>query len=446
MKPLIVYLMTLVLLIGCTNIKEEPQMLTPITIKVLYKNGEEQFHKDFGETFIVKHPHVNFEVISRWSYQRNGENWKEVLERILTEENPDLLWLFENEYEYLATENKLIKLDPLISRDRFDIDGILPAVTDVLKEKGNGDIFGLSPTFGGRALFYNKALFDEYGVPHPQDKMTWMDTIELAQRFPDESGVCGFYHNSEIADLMFDIGKTENLGITDLDGLKMTINSPNWDEIISQVIKGYKNKDICVKENENAGVKRKVAEEELKDMDHLFLTGRAAMTIGSIRMISDHLNPLKQSSEVMNWGLVTAPVGSAASNQTEHFYLTDIYGINAKTAHVEEVWGLLSFINGEEMAKIKASSSYNSGQLLSRVEWMSDSMGVNLESFYMLDPRPINSLYGFKVPDGFAEEFNTLFSNELEVILNIDEELDIPTMLVSLEIEAQLILDQLSLE
>ncbi|MDG0873339.1 extracellular solute-binding protein [Paenibacillus thiaminolyticus] len=47
-------------------------------------------------------------------------------------------------------------------------------------------MYGLSPTFVSSAVYYNKDLFEQYGVTPPQDKMTWEQLLDLAARFPVE--------------------------------------------------------------------------------------------------------------------------------------------------------------------------------------------------------------------------------------------------------------------
>ncbi|GIQ71163.1 hypothetical protein XYCOK13_39870 [Xylanibacillus composti] len=49
---------------------------------------------------------------------------------------------------------------------------------------GDGRLYGLAPFFQSHAIYYNIDLFDRYGIPYPNDKMTWKEILELASRFP----------------------------------------------------------------------------------------------------------------------------------------------------------------------------------------------------------------------------------------------------------------------
>jgi hypothetical protein len=52
-------------------------------------------------------------------------------------------------------DGKLYALDSVIQQDKYDIEGIHPAIRKLLRDKGNGKLFGLSPTFNSSALYYN---------------------------------------------------------------------------------------------------------------------------------------------------------------------------------------------------------------------------------------------------------------------------------------------------
>jgi len=66
-------------------------------------------------------------------------------------------------------------LSPYISRDNYDMDQYLPVVRDWAVYKGG--IYGLPKDFTPRAMFYNKNVFDEAGVPYPEPGWTFDDFV-----------------------------------------------------------------------------------------------------------------------------------------------------------------------------------------------------------------------------------------------------------------------------
>src|SRR5690606_28174800 len=100
---------------------------------------------------------------------------------LLKDQAPDIIHTRRpNTFEQLVEHGYLQDLTSLIKRDKFDIDNFDKGIIDLLRSKGNGKLYGLAPTFSGRALFYNKSIFAEYNVPYPTDRMSWEEVLQLA--------------------------------------------------------------------------------------------------------------------------------------------------------------------------------------------------------------------------------------------------------------------------
>ncbi len=157
-------------------------------IKVLFYN-DQAFNMLYGSAFSVKHPNIEVEVVSMMPLMMSGNPSKEAFDQLIKEQKPDVLFLNAEQYQRLSGDGRLLQLDPIVKQTGFDIENLHPTVVELLKSKGNGSLYGLAPSFGGRALFYNKDLFDRYGVAYPTDQMTWDEVLQLAKRFPtDQQG------------------------------------------------------------------------------------------------------------------------------------------------------------------------------------------------------------------------------------------------------------------
>jgi multiple sugar transport system substrate-binding protein len=53
---------------------------------------------------------------------------------------------------------------------------------EIQRQIADGGIYGLPFSTSALALFYNKDLFDKFGVPYPKDGMTWEDAYELTKK------------------------------------------------------------------------------------------------------------------------------------------------------------------------------------------------------------------------------------------------------------------------
>ncbi|WP_051107715.1 ABC transporter substrate-binding protein [Paenibacillus fonticola] len=187
------------------------------TIKVMYYYDESEFFRDYGTLFVSKFPNINVEVLNMQSLENWGSLTDEDIYKFIEEEKPDVLLLGTNQYEKLAGEGKLYALDPLITQDKFDLEGINPSIVKLLRDKGGGSLYGLTPTFNSQALIYNVDLFQKYGIEPPTDSMSWEEVFALANRFStnggDQNRVYGFGlpDYSDYADLAYTIGLSNEL-------------------------------------------------------------------------------------------------------------------------------------------------------------------------------------------------------------------------------------------
>jgi len=104
---------------------------------------------------------------------------------------PDLFGFGMNYFGYWV-RGMVADLNPLIARDKFDLNQFLPGLTDKFKIKGKQ--YGLPQlTTFGTLLFYNKALFDQAGLKYPPvdwDDKAWTTErlLENAQKMTKNPG------------------------------------------------------------------------------------------------------------------------------------------------------------------------------------------------------------------------------------------------------------------
>lgn len=99
--------------------------------------------------------------------------------------------------EKLAQEGKLYNLDSIITQEKFDLEGYMPGLVDMIREHGGGSLYGLAPSFYTSAIYYNAELFRENNIEPPRNKMTWQEVLDLSSRFASvgsgENQVYGYY-------------------------------------------------------------------------------------------------------------------------------------------------------------------------------------------------------------------------------------------------------------
>nr|WP_276318753.1 extracellular solute-binding protein [Marinitoga lauensis] len=91
---------------------------------------------------------------------------------------PDIFYVDVYFFQEFASKNVLLPLDLYIKRDNFDLDAYFPSLINAFKY--NNRVYGIAKDFSTLALYYNKEIFDKYGVPYPTNNDTWFDLLDKA--------------------------------------------------------------------------------------------------------------------------------------------------------------------------------------------------------------------------------------------------------------------------
>ncbi len=413
-------------------------------LKVLFYD-EKSFHSDYGMLYSALNSNVDIEVVTmqdRWGNHDDGEDPEVVLQKIIDEEQPDVLFLSADEYSKFSQQGKLLDLKPFIEQDKYNTDSFVPGILDFLQEQGGGTLYGLSPSFYTQALFYNKDLFEKYSVELPTDRMSWDDVLTRANRFPTEGkpdervyGLKNSYHTS-LLDFATSIGDTLGLSMFNSELMQVTLDTPAWRNAFSTALDAIRSGTFYV-EDENIMRSWDSYEEYL--MSDPFISGRTAMMIEDVYMIEQ----LKQASEQLkdklnlNWDLVTLPVDPSNPDYTTATFIDQIFAINASSTNSKEAWNFMKYVHSDEYARVK-SKTYNGGAISTRSGYFKDDEGRSLETLYALKPRQAPSRLYYQLPSDFYGEFMGLAGGKLEPVVKDNASLE--TALKELQQEGQQLL------
>ncbi|MCM3699802.1 ABC transporter substrate-binding protein [Paenibacillus macerans] len=454
------FVVSCLLVVGCTGESKGPMEPTmeskknqeTTTLKIIYPNSE-LFYKQYGDGFTTLNDHIQFEVISDADiYMDMGDKTKEeVYAQFIREEQPDLLILDAHQFKNQINDGNLAELDSLCTRDNYNLDGFVPGLVDQLREIGGGQLYGLTPSFSNKALFYNKDLFKKNDIELPADGMSWYDIIDLARHFPtgvDKQPRIYGYSGGEVYEAPMDLvtlidkmSRAEGLSIVNTNTMQVTIDTDAWKKVIQTAIKADQSGAIF---NSMDELFTSGTVEEFYDSQP-FLMGRSAMHIGSVMSLAlmDHFKQDLNDDVPFELGIAAGPVDPLDPTST---YVTpgDIFAINLASVHQDAAWEFIKYVCGEDYAR--ASSESNElllGQqlLLSRSGFMKDYEGISLEPFYQLRSKfPSHSDDWYKLPDQFFNDFAAILSRELELVKKGQKSLD--EAIATVKSEAQAVLDQ----
>ncbi|WP_256760687.1 hypothetical protein [Cohnella sp. WQ 127256] len=124
----------------------------PVKIKVMFWDSN-YFFSEYGNLFATQFSNVEIEVANMQSiYNDSTTTPDKAMAKFIEENKPDVLMLQGDQYEKYAQEGKLFALDSVIEQDEFNMDGIHPAIIKLLREQGNGKLYGLDLVQSSLAL------------------------------------------------------------------------------------------------------------------------------------------------------------------------------------------------------------------------------------------------------------------------------------------------------
>lgn len=405
--------MMIPVLAACTspNTTDNTERTLRIATTMGYSQNDEYFRQRFTELYEFANPNVKFEVISmnddRYMYggrpdpnEKPEDPLKKLKESMQSDNPPDIVMVGYEQLPELISENMLTQLDPLITKDKFDISDIVPAVIEGIKKVGEGKIYALAPTFNSSAIIYNKRLFDEAGVPYPTDKMTWEQTFDLARRLSrgeGENRKYGFSFSTYNmgGDLSYPTQiytAPLQLRMFDDKGEKMTVDSDQWENAWKTMLQLQTEKLIPgpIDMSKMSGMGPDQGYNPFQHDD--FMSGRVAMSIINYGELDRVINAMKNAEHIQGftpfeWDVVTLPVHQEAPDMGGFIGLDGIMSINAKAQNAEEAWKYIKFLNGEDWARLKAGSSHN---IVSRQKYIKKKDGAeyNQQAFTLLMPVP----------------------------------------------------------
>lgn len=162
------------------EVKREPITLTIFTEGVRPEEFDARFRGKLEQTF----PHITFR------YQMSGTG-ATINDLVAQKQIPDIMRIdvpgMKAKYVDLGLA---YGLDALVKAEKYDLKRFDPVFIEEMVNAGRtGELYGLPvPPYFPLVLYYNKNLFDQFGVPYPTDGMSWDDIYELAKKMTRNEG------------------------------------------------------------------------------------------------------------------------------------------------------------------------------------------------------------------------------------------------------------------
>ncbi|RXZ78605.1 extracellular solute-binding protein [Paenibacillaceae bacterium] len=345
------------------------------SLKVLFWD-EKMFYDDYGMMFQSEFPNVDLEVITYPSNTDPPIPFYELFNRHIEQNQLDIL-MVTDDFRWLVEQGMLLEMDPLIERDKIDLDGYMPAVLSMLRKQGDGKLFGLSPNFSSNGIYYNIDLFQKHGIDLPHDSMTWEEIFELAQRFPTgidgNDSLYGFtfdFFSSPLEKILLSL-LAQHKKVLSSEGTEVQLDSASWRTTFEWLVSIVQSGALYHPSQEEQAI-------SFRDMkEHRFLNGTSAM----IYTTEYFINNLNRSE--INWGVASAPVDPLNRTKSSAYSLGQTFVIVKQSPNARAAWEFVKYVNSDSFAQLKSRAG---GDLLfSRSKYIRPQKERDISSLYKLE-------------------------------------------------------------
>ncbi|WP_028550684.1 ABC transporter substrate-binding protein [Paenibacillus sp. UNC451MF] len=378
----------------------------PIVLKVLQHSGtlsDEEFQKLMVKPVEEKYPNITLELV------RNGKG-SAIEQLIMSGAVPDIIFTSAG-----TALTNLIQLEvPLdlsdkIRSEKLDSSQYDPHALDAIKLiSGKEKMYALPFSINFSVLYYNKDIFDKFGIPYPKDSMTWEDTIELAKKMtrPTED-IMGF--DSLTVERY---GAQMSLPFINYDTNKAVFATDGWKRAF-EVYKAFK----TIPGNKSS-TPLPLVDAFIKNRNLAMMVAYGAV-VGSIEEQHNKGNP-------MNWDMVTVPQFKEAPGKSWEIDLHAL-AVSSKTKHKDEAFKVVSLLTANEEVQ---TAMTREGRLTSlKNKKVLDAFGSSLNTLKGKNMDAI--LKSSPAPSTPPSEYKEIAKRQIVPAFNkvIDQDMDINTAL-----------------
>jgi multiple sugar transport system substrate-binding protein len=319
-----------------------------------------------------------------------------------------------------------VDMTDLIKMYGLDTTKFEPSQLNAMRLNTGGKVYGVPIQGNIQIMYYNKGIFDRFGVAYPKDNMTWDDAAELTKKLTRSDGGKQFFGFGQSTSHIL---RSNQLSLARFDAktnLPIITTETKWKLFYETIYQKMMPGEAYKKAFTDSPSKLGSINTFMKDQD-------TAMFAFFAQMHLTNPNELK----TFDWDVVTLPTFKEAPGIGSQQYPM-MFGITKQTKNVPAAMEVLKYMSGEEYQVGLARKGWMSSLTLPAVqkEYGQDTefKDKNWKSLFALKPAPIPytpdfdpslvNAYVAIVPDVVKQtsDLNTLFRGVDEKSKKIMEE------------------------
>jgi multiple sugar transport system substrate-binding protein len=310
------------------TVKQQPaKQAEPVELTFLYTASgypDADFMRDYGDPIKRKYPHISIKFIQ----STKGNTLQEL---IVAKADIDVIFTSIGALSGVIDSGISLDLAETIQTNKFDLNRFEPSTIDMVRNMSGGKVLALPIKATSMVLFYNKDLFDKFGVAYPKDGMTWDDAYEIAKKMTRNDG--GQTYRGFVTSLAhLAMTNQYSLDFIDPKTKKATFDNGRWNPFMDNLVRFFQIPGYGA----DAKVIVNVAQSDM------FYKERTAA------MLAHFSSNYPRANEGMNWDVVTFPTfkdrpGVGAQPYPAYF------SVASTSKHKEEAFQAIAHLTSDEV-------------------------------------------------------------------------------------------------
>ncbi|CRK81317.1 ABC transporter substrate-binding protein [Neobacillus massiliamazoniensis] len=272
---------------------------------------------------------------------------------------PDVLWMNGAHVVQYAKGKVILPLSDMAKKDNYSLDNYPKSLIDLYTV--DGKVYGIPKDYDTTGLWYNKKIFDDAGVPYPDQTWDWNKLKEVAKKLTNkDKGIWGYAAVMGNQGGYYDLIWQNGGYIISKDGKSVGFDKPEAIEALNYNISFIKE-----------GLSPTQAQMTETAASELFSSGKVAMMFDGPWMVPEYKNNPDLNVAVVPKGKKRAVAIHGLSNV-----------IAANTKHKDAAWKFVQFLGSKDAAEVYAKTgtvipAYNGTQ----DAWVKSVPNLNLQAF-----------------------------------------------------------------
>lgn len=282
---------------------------------------QEAFNERFGEAIRAKFPEYTIEYVT------TGQGTS-LSDMVASGAQIDVFW---QAYDLAVNQMKEYRLhydmSDLVRKHKVDLTRIEPASLENVREQSDGLLYALPIIINTAGFYYNKDVFDQFGIGYPRDGMTWQEVIDLGRSLFREDSGKQYYGIGYNARQVMDMNAFSLPYVAPATGKATILSDDRWATIYDTLLMAS----------------RTTADSKLLNQNNLAVEQNLGMYAALANLF------LNVDLSNINWDMISYPTWPGQNAGVGPQPYPTLFGITSTSKHPDEAMEVLNYLLSAEV-------------------------------------------------------------------------------------------------